>query len=183
MLPAACCNHTVGASSVTKLPSNHLWRCCLKYNVLGDLSRLECCNFCEVHSQNKQALLHSPSMSWSHQHPSDGMSDGVLSESAQLRSALQAKTYLQALSPDERRRLLKGTKLSGEPTAPCAQSVMTESSRIRHSTDFAVQVIDASITLLLWLLLLLGGMSFSSSLTKTKTDSLTIRPCWRNSQM
>ena len=77
------------------------------------------------------------------------MSDSVLADSAQLRSALQAKTYLQALSPDERRRLLKGTKLSGEPTSPCGQSVMRESSSIRYIADFVVQVIGASITLLL----------------------------------
>ena len=53
------------------------------------------------------------SMSWSQQHSPDLGSDSLLAESAQLRSTLQAKTYLQALSPDERRRLLKGTKISG----------------------------------------------------------------------
>lgn len=39
--------------------------------------------------------------------------NSTLSESAQVRATLQAKTYLQALSPEERRRLLKGTKTSG----------------------------------------------------------------------
>lgn len=53
-------------------------------------------------------------MPWSHHHQSDGISENILSESAQIRSALQSKTYLQALSPDERRRLLKGTKVLGE---------------------------------------------------------------------
>ena len=77
------------------------------------------------------------------------MSDCVLSESAQLRSALQAKTYLQALSPDERRRLLKGTKVSGEPYCCFGQSVMMQLSSIRHLTEFVMQVIDASTTLLL----------------------------------
>ncbi|DBB01014.1 TPA: hypothetical protein ACH3X1_000916 [Trebouxia sp. C0004] len=52
-------------------------------------------------------------MPWSQQHSPDLGSDSLLAESAQLRSTLQAKTYLQALSPDERRRLLKGTKVSG----------------------------------------------------------------------
>ncbi|KAA6428489.1 MAG: hypothetical protein FRX49_01365 [Trebouxia sp. A1-2] len=52
-------------------------------------------------------------MSWSQQDSPDLGSDSLLAESAQLRSTLQAKTYLQALSPDERRRLLKGTKVSG----------------------------------------------------------------------
>lgn len=52
-------------------------------------------------------------MSWSQQQSPDVGSDSLLSESAQLRSTLQAKTFLQALSPDDRRRLLKGTKLSG----------------------------------------------------------------------
>lgn len=88
-------------------------------------------------------------MLWSHQHPLDGMSDSVLSESAQLRSALQAKTYLQALSPDERRRLLKGTKVSGEPACCVGQFVMVGISSIRHTSEPAVQVIDASTTVLL----------------------------------
>ena len=40
-------------------------------------------------------------------------SESLLSDSSQVRSTLQAKTYLQALSPEERRRLLKNNKTSG----------------------------------------------------------------------
>lgn len=72
-------------------------------------------------------------MSWSQHQQSDGIPDNLLSESAQLRSALQAKTYLQALSPNERRRLLKGTKVSGEPGRLVGQSAMVRLSTTRHS--------------------------------------------------
>lgn len=77
------------------------------------------------------------------------MSDSVLAESAQLRSALQAKTYLQALSPDERRRLLKGAKVPGETTRLCRLSFLIGLGSGRHTSGCVVQVIDVSITLLL----------------------------------
>lgn len=77
------------------------------------------------------------------------MTDSVLAESAQLRSALQAKTYLQALSPEERRRVLKGAKVPGETTRPCGLSFLTGLGSNRHTSGFIVQVIDVSITLLL----------------------------------
>lgn len=41
-------------------------------------------------------------------------SDSLLSESAQVNSTLQTQTYLQALSPEERRRLLKHVRPSGK---------------------------------------------------------------------
>ena len=121
------------------------------------------------------------SMSQSLQHSPDGAPDSILSESAQLRSALQAKTYLQALSPAERRRLLRGTKVSGQLLVLLLKR--TIAPIMQKQFVLAVQVIDASTILLLWLLPQPGGMSFSNCLIKRRTGLLTTRLSWHNNLM
>lgn len=44
---------------------------------------------------------------------------------------------------------MKGTKVSGEPTCGFSQAVVMGLSSVKHFTDFVMQVIDASTTLLL----------------------------------
>ena len=131
---------------------------------------------CTAAAQKRSMAQHSKDSLLHALRPGVG-SESLLSDSAQVRSTLQAKTYLQALSPEERRRLLRNTKTSG---TECIISCCMYPSTADLVT---LKDIDASTYRRRWKLPLPDEMSCSNFLLKTKIVSLRSRRCCHSKQV